>query len=119
MAKVRLLKSYKASAVHVRSEFEKLVNNFCDKNNLFAKYKIKSNELKSDDFWNAIKLQINIDNILIIEVETCSGTVMNPFSQHDLNKPTFEAELIKAIAVVKKLKTLSFGKDGTKTFEQL
>lgn len=112
-------KDYKASAVYVRSEFEKLVNNFCDKNNLFVKYKIKSKELKSDDFWNAIKLQTTIDEVLISEVETCRGTVMNPFSHHDLNKPTFEAELIKAIAVVKKLKTPSFRKDGTKTFEQL
>jgi hypothetical protein len=112
-------KDFKASAVYVRSEFEKLVNTFCDKNNLLVKYKNNTKELKSDDFWKAIKTQTNIDSSLIKEVETCRGTVMNPFSHHDLNKPVFEAELIKSIEVVKKLKTPSFSKDSSKTYEKL
>tara|TARA_R110002111_G_scaffold131077_1_gene196028 strand:+ start:3083 stop:4630 length:1548 start_codon:yes stop_codon:yes gene_type:complete len=112
-------KDFKASAVYVRSEFEKLVNSFCDKNNLLVKYKINAKELKSDDFWKAIKTQTNIDASLIKEVETCRGTVMNPFSHHDLTKPVFEAELKKSIEVVKKLKSPPFSKDSSKTYEKL
>ncbi|GLB47696.1 AAA family ATPase [Neptunitalea lumnitzerae] len=112
-------KDFKASAVYVRSEFEKLVNNICDKHNLLVKYKANSKELKSDDFWKAIKTQTNIDDALIAEVETCRGTVMNPFSHHDLTKPVFEAELKKSIEVVKKLKTPPFSKDASKTYEKL
>ncbi|MER3318880.1 MAG: AAA family ATPase [Allomuricauda sp.] len=112
-------KDYKASAVYVRSEFEKLVNTYCDKNNLLVKYKVNTKELKSDDFWKAIKTQTNIDASLIKEVEMCRGTVMNPFSHHDLTKPVFEAELKKSIDVVKKLKTPPFRKDSNKTHEKL
>lgn len=112
-------KDYKASAVYVRSEFEKLVSAFCDKNNLLVKFKTKSKELKSDDFWNAIITQTNIDEHFVSEVETCRGTVMNPFSHHDLEKPEFEAELIKAIAIVKKLKNPTFSKDDSKTVNKL
>ena len=112
-------KDYKASAVYVRSEFEKIVNTFCDKNNLLVKYKNNIKELKSDDFWKAIKTQTNIDATLIKEVETCRGTVMNPFSHHDLTKPVFEAELKKSIEVVKKLKSPPFAKDSSKTYEKL
>jgi len=31
--------------------------------------------------------------------------VMNPFVHYDLNKPTFRAELVATIALVKQLKT--------------
>ena len=89
------------------------------KNNLLVKFKTKSKELKSDDFWNAIITQTNIDEHFVREVETCRGTVMNPFSHHDLEKPEFEAELIKAIAVVKKLKNPTFSKDDSKTVTKL
>jgi energy-coupling factor transporter ATP-binding protein EcfA2 len=113
------VKDFKASAVYVRSEFEKLVNSICDKHNLLVKYKSNRKELKSDDFWKAIKTQTNIDATLISEVETCRGTVMNPFSHHDLTKPVFEAELRKSIDAVKKLKTPPFSKDDSKTYEKL
>ena len=38
-------------------------------------------------------------------METCRGTVMNPFSHYDLKKPQFQTELITTIAAVKKLKS--------------
>jgi len=112
-------KDFKASAVYIRTEFEKLVHQFCDKHNLIVKYKSKSKELKSDDFWNAIKTQTNIDSSIVNELEACRGTVMNPFSHYDLEKPEFEAELVKLIDVVKKLKTPVFRKDNNKTYENM
>lgn len=111
-------KDYKASAVYVRSKFEKLVKSICNKNSLLVKYKIKSRELKSDDFWNAIKLQTTIEKDFVNEVETYRGTVMNPLSHHDIEKPTFEIELINAIEIIKKLKGLNIKKDNDKTLER-
>ena len=93
--------------------------NFCDKKNLLVKYKTKSKELKSEDFWKAIKNQTNIDPTLISELETCRGTVLNPFSHYNLESPEFEAELRKSIDIVKRLKTPSFGKDNTKTYDSM
>jgi len=112
-------KDFKASAVYIRTEFEKLVHQYCDKNNLLVKYKSKSKELKSDDFWKAIKTQTNIDASIVTELEACRGTVMNPFSHYDLEKPEFEAELVKLIDVVKKLKTPTFRKDNNKTYDNM
>lgn len=113
------VRDYKASAVYIRTEFEKLLHNFCDKKNLLVKYKTKSKELKSEDFWKAIKNQTNIDPTLISELETCRGTVLNPFSHYNLESPEFEAELRKSIDIVKRLKTPSFGKDNTKTYDSM
>lgn len=113
------VKDFKASAVYVRSEFEKLIKDFCEKKELLVKYNSRSKKLSSEDFWKAIKTQTNIDLNLINEVEICRGTVMNPFSHHDLNQPQFQLELQKSIDVVKKLKTPSFNKDNNRTIERL
>jgi recombinational DNA repair ATPase RecF len=110
---------YKASAVYIRTEFEKLLHSFCDKKNLLVKYKTKSKELKSEDFWKAIKDQTNIDVTLVSELETCRGTVLNPFSHYNLETPEFEAELRKSIDIVKRLKTPSFIKDNSKTYAHM
>jgi|SRR5690554_1067686 hypothetical protein len=112
-------RDYKASAVYVRSEFERLLKDFCESKALLVKYNSKQKKLTSEVFWIAIKNQTNIDSALIQEVEMCRGTVMNPFSHHDLTQPQFLVELQNSIDVVKKLKTPSFNKDAGKTFERL
>ncbi|MEC4117547.1 hypothetical protein VSP20_11245 [Myroides phaeus] len=112
-------RDYKASAVYIRSEFERLIKDFCESKALLVKYNSKQKKLTSEDFWIAIKNQTNIDSALIQEVEMCRGTVMNPFSHHDLTQPQFLVELQNSIDVVKKLKTPSFNKDASKTFERL
>lgn len=112
-------RDYKASAVYIRSEFERLIKDYCEAKDLLVKYNSKQKKLKSEDFWTAIKNQTNIDDNLIHEIEMCRGTVMNPFSHHDLSQPQFLVELQNSIDAVKKLKTPSFNKDNNKTFGRL
>lgn len=112
-------RDYKASAVYIRSEFEKLIKDFCESKGLLVKYNSKQKKLTSEDFWNAIKSQTNIDDALVHDIETCRGTVMNPFSHHDLTQPQFHVELHNSIEAVKKLKTPNFNKDAAKTIDRL
>lgn len=100
-------KDYKASAVYIRTEFERLVKNICDVKKLVVEYNKNPKEIKSGDFWQSIKDQTNLDPVLIHEIEIHRGTVMNPFSHYDLQKPEFKQELVDTIAAVKKLGLLN------------
>ncbi|WP_114751867.1 AAA family ATPase [Pleomorphovibrio marinus] len=96
-------KDYKASAVYVRTAFERLVKLICEKNNLEVVYRKNQKELKSDDFWKSIKEQTNIDEEVVKEIEIYRGVVMNPFSHDDLEKPEFKKELEETITAIEKL----------------
>lgn len=112
-------KDYKASAVYVRTEFEKIVKSIADKKHLIVSYKKNPKEQKSDDFWESIVNQTNIDPLLVKELQIHRGTVMNPFSHYDLEKPEFEAELRNTIDSIKKLKSAVSSINKIQTFEKL
>lgn len=97
-------KDYKASAVYIRTEFERLVKTICEKKSLDVLYKKNQKELKSDDFWQSIVLQTDIEEALVKKIEIHRGVVMNPFSHYDLEKPEFKTELENTIKVVEELK---------------
>jgi hypothetical protein len=97
-------KDYKASAVYLRTEFERIVKTICDKHRILVAYKKNQKEVKSDAFWTAIESQTNLDPALIHEIAIHRGVVMNPFSHYDLEKPEFEAELKATVVAVEKLK---------------
>lgn len=99
-------KDNKASAVYIRTEFERLIKNICEKKGLLVEYKIRQKDFDTNDFWDAITKQTDIDEILVKEIETHRSTVMNPFSHYDLEKPEFERELTDTITAVEKLKAL-------------
>lgn len=103
-------KDYKASAVYIRTEFERLVKKICEDKSLSVIYKSNQKKLKSDDFWTAIKEQTDIGEELVKEIEIHRGTVMNPFCHYDLEKPEFKKELEKTIEAVGKLKDLTRNK---------
>ena len=107
---------YKASAVYVRTEFERLVKKICDNRKLSVEYNRNQKEALSDDFWRSIKEQTNIDPSLISEIEIHRGVVMNPFSHYDLEKPEFKQELVDTINAVEKLGSLDPKKLGRTTF---
>lgn len=48
---------YKASSVYIRSEFEKLIKNYCHKKHLKVKYDKQAFKVDSNSFWIAIKEQ--------------------------------------------------------------
>lgn len=99
-------KDNKASAVYIRTEFERLIKNICAAKGLLVEYKIRQKDFDTNDFWDAITKQTDIDENLVKEIETHQSTVMNPFSHYDLEKPEFERELIDTIAAVEKLKVI-------------
>jgi len=104
---------YKASAVYIRTEFERVVKKICDKKELWVRYNKNSKEIKSDDYWQSIKEFTNISAELVTKIESHRGTVMNPFSHYDLEKPEFRSELEQTIASVKELAALSLTKQFT------
>ncbi len=97
-------KDFKASAVYIRTEFERLVKTICDKHRIPVAYKKNQKEVTSDDFWTAIESQTNLDSVLVKEIKIHRGVVMNPFSHYDLEKPEFEKELSDTITSIEKLK---------------
>lgn len=97
-------KDYKASAVYIRSEFERLVKDICSGLRIPVPYKKNQKEITSEDFWKAIESQTNLNHALVKEITIHRSLVMNPFSHHDLEKPEFEKELKDTIASVEKLK---------------
>ena len=96
-------KDYKASAVYIRTEFERIVKLICSSRKLLVVYKKNVKEITSEDYWLAITTQTNLDIELIKELEIHRGTVMNPFSHYDLEKPEFEQELKDTIESIEKL----------------
>jgi len=95
---------YKASAVYVRSEFEKIIKTVCHKNHFNVKYDKQAHKVDSNSFWETIKDNTDLSSTIIQKIELHRTIVMNPFSHHTLNKPEFRAELESAIEAVKELK---------------
>jgi energy-coupling factor transporter ATP-binding protein EcfA2 len=100
-------KDNKASAVYIRTEFEKVVKSICEKKVLQVNYKIRQKDFSTEDFWDAITNQTDLDRKLIKEIEIHRGTVMNPFSHYDLEKPEFTKELEDTIISIEKLGKVS------------
>lgn len=96
-------KDNKACAVYIRSEFEKIVKTICEKKHLQVTYKSRQKEFTTEDFWDAITKQTNLDATLVKDVEIHRGTVMNPFSHHDIERPEFTKELEDTIDIIESL----------------
>lgn len=112
-------KDYKASAVYLRTEFERIVKTICDKQKIPVCYHKNQKETTSEDFWTAIESQTDLDPALIHDIKIHRGVVMNPFSHYDLEKPEFEAELKATVAAVEKLKNEIQNIKKTKTIDKL
>ena len=94
---------FKASAVYIRTEFERLVKKYCAEKRLKVTYKKNLKELQSNELWESIVDQTNISEELKNDIETHRGTVMNPYSHYDLERPQFKAELEATIDSVELL----------------
>lgn len=112
-------KDYKASAVYLRTEFERIVKTICDKQKIPVCYHKNQKETTSEDFWTAIESQTDLDPALIHEITIHRGVVMNPFSHYDLEKPEFVKELEDTIKSVEKLKAIDPKSFKKITIEQL
>jgi len=112
-------KDYKASAVYLRTEFERIVKTICDKQKIPVCYHKNQKETTSEDFWTAIESQTDLDPALIHEITVHRGVVMNPFSHYDLEKPEFVKELDDTIISIEKLKAIDPKSLKKITIEQL
>ncbi|KAA5548093.1 AAA family ATPase [Adhaeribacter rhizoryzae] len=112
-------KDFKASAVYIRTEFERLVKTICDKQRIPVSYRKNQKEVTSDDFWNAIELQTDLDPDLIKQIKIHRGVVMNPFSHYDLEKPEFEKELRDTITSVERLSKVPIKNLKKRTYSDL
>jgi energy-coupling factor transporter ATP-binding protein EcfA2 len=112
-------KDYKASAVYLRTEFERIVKTICDKQKIPVCYHKNQKETTSEDFWTAIESQTDLDPGLIHEITIHRGVVMNPFSHYNLEKPEFVKELEDTIKSIEKLKAIDPKSLKKITIEQL
>ncbi len=103
---------YKAAAVYIRSEFERILKKFCDKHNLSVRYKIKLKKLTTEDFWKPAskfymsQIESSKDKKQLCKaVERLRSLVLNPFSHYDLQSPYFKMELRYAMRTITTLRS--------------
>ena len=103
---------YKACAVYLRTAFEMLIEEFCDRRHLQVKYYRIPNKQDSQDFWDAIKIENRrrvesqnsdlLDQRLINEIELYRSRILNPLSHASIVN-IYRKELEDAIDAVEQL----------------
>lgn len=93
---------YKATAVYVRSAFEKIIRGYCEKKKKAVIFKSSPNKYSTQDFWKVIK--DDIEPTLKSTIETYRALVLNPFSHYNTERHEIRAELESAIKAVAELK---------------
>ncbi len=100
---------HKAAAIYLRTAFEAKIKWFCEKMNIAVKYREKSKDLRTNDFWEPIKKAKEQDNTpmyvseaLASDVELYRNLIMNPLSHAQLAIAPRQ-EIQDAINTVKKL----------------
>ena len=93
---------YKAAAVYVRSAFEKMIREYCEKKKKKVVFKSRLKDYTTQDFWNVIKNDVPVK--VKLDIETYRTLVLNPFSHYNTERHEIRAELQNAIQAVKDLK---------------
>ena len=98
---------YKASAVYLRTHFEMILKDFCDKKKLKVKYRIEARKLSSDDFWLSVKsYELNnlpfLDQQTIADIELCRRITLNPLNHADFST-IYKKEVYDAIKAIRSL----------------
>lgn len=84
---------YKACAIYVRTAFETIIKEYCEKKSLPVKYRSDPKKLDSQDFWDPIKSQNKLEQTLIHKIEMCRSAILNPLSHATItNIPRQELE---------------------------
>ena len=99
----------KAAGVYLRGAFEFILKRYCFRK-IKVKFVIDISELKTDDFWIAIKeyqtaepTKCRLTPATIADVELCRKFVLNPLCHQDQTKHESSIEIQKAIDVIKRL----------------
>ena len=99
---------YKACAVYVRTAFEVIIKQYCEKKNLRIKYREDPKELRSEDFWVPIKMEMDEMELLLLDLRVVDQIELaRKFILNELSHATFvniyRKELEDAIAAVEDL----------------
>ena len=103
---------FKAAAVYLRSEFERLLKSLCNDKGIAVKYKIQSHKMDLDSFWQAVQ---NIKfpgtttplftDKMKKDILQYRALILNPFSHYDLTRPQFRSELVASINLLKQIRS--------------
>lgn len=99
---------YKACAIYVRTAFEAAIKRYCEKRNLAIKYRENPKDLRSEDFWVPIKMEMDeaghllLDLRVVDKIELARKFILNELS-HDTFVNIYRKELEDAIDAVVEL----------------
>lgn len=100
---------YKACAIYVRTAFEAAIKQYCDNKGLAVRYRENPKDLKSEDFWVRIKMEMNetgtplLDLRIVDKIESARKFILNELS-HATFANIYRKELESAIEAVEQLK---------------
>lgn len=94
---------YKAAAVYTRSEFEKIIRDYCKKKKKKLVFKTRLKDYTTENFWMEIK--DGIQPATKAAIEQYRDLVLNTFSHYNTERHEIRTELEAAIQAVKELKT--------------
>lgn len=93
---------YKATAVYIRSAFEKMIRKHCEKKKKQVVFKSQLEKYTTEDFWKVIKADVAAATKA--DIEKYRSLVLNPFSHYNTERHEIKTELINAIQTVNALK---------------
>jgi energy-coupling factor transporter ATP-binding protein EcfA2 len=93
---------YKAAAVYTRSEFEKVIRNYCKKKKKKVVFKTRLKDYSTEDFWTVIKG--DIQPATKESIEQYRDLALNAFSHYNTERYEMKDELEATIAAVENLR---------------
>ena len=100
---------YKACAIYVRTAFDAAIKQYCEKKDLAIKYRDNPRDLRSEDFWLPIKMEMDkadrllLDLRVVDKIERARKFILNELS-HATFVNIYRKELEDAIDAVEQLK---------------
>jgi hypothetical protein len=112
---------YKAAVIYIRTGFEYILNNYCDKKHLGVKFHADG-KYESQDFWEVILREKILDQKLIDDIGLFRSKILNPMSHAAFVNP-LKQEIQEALDTIHRLeheleKNINNHKKSEKCFKQ-
>jgi AAA15 family ATPase/GTPase len=92
---------YKAAVIYIRTGFEHILKNFCDKKNLRVKFR-SDGKYESQDFWEVLRSENILTQELMNDIELYRSKILNPLSHAAFVNP-IKQEIQEALNTIKRL----------------
>ena len=101
---------YKACAIYIRTAFEAAIKQYCEKKDFSIKYRENPRDLRSEDFWVPIKMEMDEGELPLLDLRVIDAIERSrKFILNELSHATFvniyKKELEDAIDAVEELGT--------------